>query len=251
MTRIFAIANEKGGVAKTTTALSLGGAWAEAGKKVLLIDLDPQASLTLSIGFSPLDLSHSVTDLLINSISPNSLKKSTSISGLDILPANSDLILAERYLAIRDNYKQLLRSAIRNITTYDAIIIDCPPSLGAITENALTSADFLIIPVVPEYLAVCALRDTTQAVRMIRSKENAHLSYRILFTMVDRRIKTHKMICSKFREKFGKAIFDTEIQVDTRLREASFQGLPITHYVAETRGAKQYRNLAEELDDYI
>ncbi len=251
MTRIIAIANEKGGVAKTTTALSLGGALAEIGKKVLLIDLDPQASLTLSLGYVPRDLSHSVTDLLVNSIAPESIKKITPIKGLDILPANSDLLYAERFLAIRDNYKQLLKNAIRNTNSYDAIIVDCPPSLGAITENALTSADFLIIPVVPEYLAVCALRDTTQVVRMIREKENAHLSYRILFTMVDQRIKTHNMICQKFRSKFGTAIFDTEIQVDTRLREASYRGLPVTHYVAETRGAHQYRNLAQELNEIV
>jgi chromosome partitioning protein len=244
MARVIAIANEKGGVAKTTTAISVGGVLAEMGRNVLLIDMDPQASLTVYLGFAPHGTNTSIADVLLNAANPIPLH--TTIPNIALLPSHPDLAFAERSLTVREHYKQTLRHSIEGLDNYDEIIIDCPPSLGVLTQNALVAAELLIMPVVPEYLAVYALRDTTQLIRSIRETDNPQLSYRILFTIVDQRIKSHNTICSRFREKFGEAIYQTVIQIDTRLRDASIAGLPITHYIPGTRSSTQYRALVHE-----
>lgn len=247
MSRIIAIANEKGGVAKTTTAISLGGVLVERGQSVLLIDLDPQASLTVYLNISPYLVKTSVADIFLNGSPPVLLK--TGINNLDLVPSNPDLVLAERFLAVRQDYKKILKNALQNIRKYDAIIIDCPPSLSAVTQNAFVAANLMIIPVIPEYLAVYTLRNLTKLIKSIRATENPQLSYRILFTMVDQRIKSHNTIKDRFREKFSNAIYNTEIQIDTRLRDASTAGFPITQYLPKTRSALQYRALANEIKE--
>lgn len=245
MARVIAIANEKGGVAKTTTAISVGGVLAEMGRKVLLVDMDPQASLTVYLGVTPHAENTSVADVLLNDASPAPL--ATTISNIFLLPSHPELSMAERDLTARGSYKRILRDSIKTLNEYDAIIIDCPPSLGVLTQNALVAAELLIMPMVPEYLAIYALRDTTQLIRSIRETDNPQLSYRILFTIVDQRIKSHTTICNRLRERFSEAIYQTEIQIDTRLRDASIAGLPITHYIPGTRSATQYRALVQEL----
>jgi chromosome partitioning protein len=251
MTRIIAISSEKGGVAKTTTAISLGGALVEMGQDVLMLDMDPQASLTLSVGISPHKVRHSIADVLINSVSPVSLSRETTIPGLDLLPSNSEMELAERFLPIRKNYKHILREAIQDIRLYDTIIIDCPPSLGAVTQNALVAADMLVIPTIPEYLSVYSLRNIMRVVRYIRAKDNPSLNYRILITMLDRRITSHTTLSSQLRDTFENAVFDSIIQIDTRLRDSTIAGIPITHFAKNTRSAHQYRALAQELPEYV
>lgn len=247
MTRIIAIANEKGGVAKTTTAISLGGALAEMKQDVLLIDLDPQANLSLALGVPPHNVRRSIADVLLNSAPPVNISRETSIPGLDLIPSNSEMALTERFLPIRQRYQTVLRQALSSIKMYDTIILDCPPALGAITQNALVAADLLIIPTQVEYFSVYALRNVMKMIRSIREDENPNLSYRILITMLDIRVGSHKTLSKQLRSTFGKAMFNTAIQIDSQLRESAIAGIPINHYSPRSRSAEQYRTLAKEL----
>lgn len=251
MPNIIAISNEKGGVAKTTTSVSLAGALVEMGKEILLVDLDPQANLTLALGISPEKVRKSISDILLNSASPLSISRETTIPGLDIIPANSEMGLAERFLPIRQKYKFILREALTNVNSYDTIILDCPPSLGVITQNALVAANLMIIPTQAEYFSTYALKNVMGIIRSIRESDNPQLSFRILITMKDIRIRSHKSLSEQLRSTFGKAVFETTIQIDTKLRETSIAGLPITHYFPQSRGAQQYRSLAQELEEYV
>lgn len=251
MSRVIAIASEKGGVAKTTTALSLGGALVDAGHEVLMIDLDPQGSLTLSLGGPPHTVRRSIADVLLNAAPPISVSRETSIPGLDLVPSNSQMEMAERFLPIRNDYKRILRNILADVEHYDTIILDCPPSLGAITQNAIVAADLLCIPTTPEYLSVYALRSLLNLVRSVRAKINPQLKYRILITMQDQRIGSHIELSNQIRSAFKGAVFDTTIQVDTRLRDSSIAGFPITHYASSSRSAQQYRGLVQELEQYV
>ncbi len=251
MTQIIAIASEKGGVAKTTTAISLGGALVELGQEVLMVDMDPQASLTLSLGIPPHKVRRSIADVLINLAPPVSVSRETSIPGLDLLPSNFEMELAERFLPIRKDYKHILRETLQSVRLYDTIILDCPPSLGAVTSNALVAADMLIIPTHPEYLSIYSLRNVLRVVRTIRAEENPTLNYRILITMLDQRVGSHITLSEQLRSTFKGAVFNTTIQVDTRLRDSTIAGVPITHFARNTRSAGQYRDLAQELPIYV
>jgi chromosome partitioning protein len=251
MRRIIAVANEKGGVAKTTTVLSLGGALVEMGEDVLLVDLDPQANLTLGLGVSPHKVRRSVADVLLNAAQPISVSRETSIPGLDLIPSNSEMGLAERFLPIRQNYLRILRDALSDIHLYGTIILDCPPSMGAVTLNAMVAADLLIIPTQAEYFSAYALRNVMSAIRSVRAQENPALIYRILITMIDMRIKSQQELIEQMKEAFDKAVFETEIQVDSKLRESTIAGLPITSYTPRSRSALQYRALAQELTQYV
>ncbi|RME06907.1 MAG: ParA family protein [Anaerolineae bacterium] len=251
MTRILAIASEKGGVAKTTTAVSLGGALVKQGQDVLLVDLDPQASLTLAMGIPPHSVRRSLADVLLNSATPVSVSRETAIPGLDILPASSELILAERFLPIRRAYKQLLRQALAKMPLYDTIILDCPPSLGVLTHLAMVACQMLIIPTTPEYLSIYALRNMLRDIQTVREQENPGLNYRLLITMLDLRVRSHATLSQQLRATFGEAVLQTVIQVDTRLRDSAVAGLPITHFAASARSAKQYTALAQEILQYV
>jgi len=248
MTQIIALANEKGGVAKTTTAASLGGALVEQGQEVLLVDLDPQASLTLSMNINPSNVHHSVADLLLSSNTPLSVSRETALAGLDIIPSNSEMTLAERFLPIRENYKHILRQSLRQATMYDTILLDCPPAMGAVVQNALVAANLIIIPTQPEYLSAYALRNMLATIQDIRKNENAGLQYRVLITMLDIRLNSHNNIARQLQSKLGNRVFRTTIQIDSKLRECAIDGLPITHFTPQSRGAKQYRALAQELN---
>jgi chromosome partitioning protein len=251
MTRIIAIANEKGGVAKTTTAVSLGGALVELEQDVLLVDLDPQANLSLALGFPPHQVRRSIADVMINSASPVSISRETSIPGLDILPANPEMGMAERFLPMRQDYQFILKNKLSNLNLYDTIILDCPPSIGVITTNALIAADLLIIPTQAEFLSAYALRHVMATIRKVREADNPNLMYRILITMFDKRIGSHKALSNQLHNSFGKAVCQTIIQIDSKLRESTIAGLPITHYFPRSRSALQYRALAQELTQYV
>ncbi|MFN2194502.1 MAG: ParA family protein [Anaerolineales bacterium] len=247
MTHIFAVANEKGGVAKTTSVISIGGALVEQGFDVLLVDLDAQANLTLALGIQPSKVRHSTADMLLNSEQALSISRATNIAGLDIIPANSDMNLAERFLSVRQNYTQILRSALAPVKLYDFILLDCPPLLGAVTLNALTAADFLIIPTQTEYFSTYALRSMLQTVKRVQSQENPDLTYKILITMFDVRNRIHRTIREQLYTRFGEQVFREMIQIDTKLRESVVAGVPIGLYAKKSRSAHQYRALVQEL----
>ncbi len=251
MTQVIAVANEKGGVAKTTTTLSLAGALVESGNDVLLIDLDPQANLTLALGFDPAGVRRSIADVLLNSTGLLSVSRETSLPGLDLVPSNLDMGLAERFLPIRRDFESVLRNLLNGQLYYDYILMDCPPSLGSVTTNAVTAARLLIIPTQAEYFSSHALRNMMRLIRRIRSNGNPALTYKILITMQDLRNRIHRIITEQLRVTFGEGVFETKIQIDTKLRESAVVGLPITHFAPETRGAEQYRALARELTQHV
>ncbi len=252
MTYFIAVANQKGGVAKTTTTVSLGGALSLAGKEVLLVDLDPQADLTLSLGVNPGKVRHAITDVLFNWSTPASVSQRTNVDGLDLIASNPEMELAERFLPVRKNFEFILRNAMNSGSlSYDYVILDCPPSLGAITSNALNAAQMLIIPTLPEFFSVHALRNVLGAYRRIHNKSNPKLAYRILITMQDIRNRIHRDLSIQLMENFSTSIFKNIIQIDTKLRESSIAGLPITHYHPKSRSADQYTALAAELIQYV
>ena len=246
-TCVIALANEKGGVAKTTTVISLAGAFVELGKEVLVIDLDTQANLTLGLGVAPANVRRSIGDVMLNSASLMSVSRETSIPGLDLVPSNAEMGLAERFLPVRKNYEYILKSALENAKVYDFILLDCPPSLGAVTTNALTAAQVVIAPTQPEYFSAYGLRSVMAAIRKVRGQTNPNLIYFVLVTMMDRRNRIHRTLNEQLQATFGEGLLKTVVETDTKLRESAVAGLPITHYYSSSRSAGQYRALAQEL----
>ena len=254
MIKIIAISNEKGGVAKTTTTISLGAALVDLGHHVLLVDLDPQANLTLSLGFEPGEAEHTSSDIMIDNAPLLSARQKTDVEKLDLIPSNSRIETSEQFLPVRTNYTTILQRAIANeanLLPYDYILFDCPPSLGAITQNALAAADLLLIPTQAEYFSAYALRNMMALIRRIREGENPNLAYRVLVTMLDKRNRTHRNIHEQLRSTFGEGVFNTVIETDTKLRESPIAGLPISRYKPGARGSTQYRVLAQELIEYV
>ncbi len=246
------IANEKGGVAKTTSAVSLAGAFVEMGLRVLTIDLDPQSNLTLALGHKPNTGTLSISDILLKSENISNAIVPTSIENLDLVPSNSELGVAERFLPVRKNHDTILRNSLGNFLDYDFIILDCPPALGAVTLNALTAADMLIIPTQAEYFSAYALKNMMAAIRQVRSQNNPSLIYRIFITMYDGRNRAHRTLRDQLQTTFGNdGLLKTMIEIDTKLRESPIVGIPIMHYVSKTRSAQQYRAMAEELIENV
>lgn len=248
MVTTIAINNQKGGVAKTTTCLSLGACLAEMGYSVLLVDLDPQAHLTLSLGFDPDKFHRTVADALLANSSLLRVSRESDIFDLDIAPANQGLALVEKLLYKQKGFEYQLKRRLELLEDYyELVLIDCPPSVSALTLNALTAADLLIIPVQCEYYAAQSLQRIIKLARLVQAKTNACLAYRLLVTMYDRRNKICQLILDKMEQNLSHLLFETIIEVDTKLRESPAYGQPITRYAPDTRGAQQYRALAREL----
>lgn len=252
MTTTIAVSNQKGGVAKTTTCLSLGASLLEMGHFVLLVDLDPQAHLTLSLGLRPQDLRRTVGDALLRNNSLVSVSRESSWLGLDIAPANQGLLVLEKILYGQPGFQFRLKDGLDSMDDgfYDFILIDCPSSFGTLTLNALTAADVLIVPVQCEYYAVHTLLKYINLVQHTQKKVNTMLKHRVLVTMYDRRNKICRLTLEQMQGKLNSVIFETIIEVDTKLRESPAFGQPITFYAPTTRGAEQYRALAKELLNY-
>ena len=251
MAYVIAMSNEKGGVAKTTSTLSLGAALAELNYRVLLIDLDPQANLSLALGMEAEEVTITSANDLIESAAIKTAIYKTDNNRLDILPSNFQIENAEQFLPMRTQYLTTLREALEADTlTYDYILLDCPPALGAITLNALTASNLLIIPTQAEYFSAYALRNMMGTIRRIRQEGNPSLAYRILVTLLDRRNRTHRNIFEQLQATFGQGVFTTVIEIDTKLRESPIAGVPITQYKPTSRGSQQYRVLAQELIEY-
>jgi chromosome partitioning protein len=249
MSTTIAIANQKGGVAKTTTCLSLGAALAELGHTVLLIDLDPQADLTMSLGLKPAELRRTVIDPLMGTSSLVGISHETDLFGLDIVPANHELALVDKVFYKSPGYQYRLRQMLGRMhkDMYGYILLDCPPSLAPLTLNALTAADLLIVPVQCEFYAAHSLRQMIRLALQIREKCNPGLDYRGLVTMYDQRNKISRMILEQLQNGTSQLLFSTIIQIDTKLKESPAFGKPITNYASKSRGAQQYRALAQEL----
>ena len=252
MSKTIAVSNQKGGVAKTTTCLSLGACLAEMNKNVLLIDLDPQAHLTVSLGLKPNNVRHAVDEVLLGNKSLVSVSRESSVSGLDIIPANRMLIVLDKVLYGRPGYQFRLKKGLEAMGEgfYDFVLIDCPPSLGTLTLNGLAAADLLLIPVQCDYYAAYSLRHFLKMIQQVREKTNPWLTYRVLVTMYDRRNKICQIILQQMQQGLNSFLFNTIIEIDTKLRESPAFAQPITHYAPKTRGAQQYRALARELTNH-
>lgn len=252
MTKTIAVSNQKGGVAKTTTCLSLGACLAELKQSVLLIDLDPQAHLTVSLGLTPDTLRRAVDDALLGYTSLVSVSRESAIPGLDIVPANRMLVVLDKILYGRKDYQFYLKRGLETIGQefYDFVLIDCPPAFGTLTLNGLMAADMLIIPAQCDYYTAYSLRHYMKMIQQVRQKMNPRLTYRVLATMYDRRNKICRVILDQMRRGLNSTLFDTIIEVDTKLRESPAFGQPITLYAPKTRGTEQYRALAKELMEH-
>jgi chromosome partitioning protein len=247
----IALSNEKGGVAKTTSTLSLGAALAELNHRVLLIDLDPQANLSLALGFETSEIETTSANVLIENAALRTAIRRCDVDNLDLVPSCSRIESAEQFLPMRSNYMSTLRTSLENASLpYDYILLDCPPALGAITLNALSAADLLIIPTQAEYFSAYALRNMMGSIRRVRHESNPNLAYRILVTLLDRRNRTHRNIFEQLQTTFSQGVFTTVIEIDTKLRESPIAGIPITQYKPSSRGSQQYRVLAQELMEY-
>jgi chromosome partitioning protein len=248
---VIAIANEKGGVAKTTTALSLGGALVEQQYNVLLVDLDPLSNLTLALGYKSKHLELTMGDILLSDQSIHSAIVQTALPNLDLVPANADLALTERFMVVRENYEQLLKGILNSNESHDIVLLDCPPALGPLTYNALSAADLLLIPTQCEFYSAHSLRNMLSMIRNVRERTNPELRYRLVLTMFDKRNRIHSDLHDQIRRVFGDAVFNSVIEIDTKLRESPILNQPITTYAPNSRGSEQYRQLAEELRQYI
>ena len=249
MPKVIAINNQKGGVAKTTTCLSLGACLAEMGYTVLLIDLDPQAHLTMSLGLKPDQLHRTVGDALLGNISLMGVSRESPVFDLDIAPANQGIALVDKLLYEQKEYEFQLKYRLRAMTEdfYEFVLIDCPPSFSTLTLNALTAADQLIIPVQCEYYAAQSLPRIIKMAKLVQLKTNPCLKYQMLVTMYDRRNKICRLIYDQMQRQMSDLLYKTIIEVDTKLKESPAFGQPITQYAPDTRGAQQYRTLAKEL----
>jgi len=249
MSKTIAIANQKGGVGKTTTAINLSASLATLGKKILLIDTDPQGNATNGFGFEQNKLEKTTYEVLIGEEEIENAILKTELPGLSLLPANINLVGAEIELVNFIGREKILKQRISSINNeYDFIIIDCPPSLGLLTINALTSADSVLIPVQCEYYALEGLSKLLNTIHMIRKALNPELTIEgVLLTMFDSRLRLSNQVASEIRKLFGDKAFKTVIYRNVRLSEAPSHGKPIILYDPSSIGCKNYLELAKEI----
>jgi len=250
MGKTIAIANQKGGVGKTTTAINLAASLSVLEKKVLLVDADPQANTSSGLNVTPEEcLSHSVYEVLIGQLDVHEAIRETEMPGMFLLPSHINLVGAELELSDQPKREFLLQKALAPVKDeYDYIIIDCSPSLGLITVNCLTAADSVIIPVQPEFFALEGLGKLLQTIRLVQGKINPGLSIEgFLITMYDGRTKVHTQVSGELRDYFKDMVFKTIIQRNIRLSEAPSHGKPIVLYDPTSNGTNNYMSLAREV----
>ncbi|HTL24063.1 MAG TPA: ParA family protein [Mycobacteriales bacterium] len=248
--RILAMCNQKGGVGKTTSTINLGAALAEQGRRVLLVDLDPQGALSVGLGVNPLQLDRTVYNLLMESdVTVDDVMLKTNVAGMDLLPSNIDLSAAEVQLVNEVAREQtLLRAITPVLDDYDIVLMDCQPSLGLLTVNALTAAHGVIIPLECEFFALRGVALLIQTIEKIQERLNPRLELEgILATMYDARTLHGREVLARVVEAFGDRVFHTVINRTVRFPETTVAGEPITSYASSSSGAQAYRDLAKEV----
>jgi chromosome partitioning protein len=249
MGKIIALANQKGGVAKTTTTINLAASLAVLEQKVLVIDADPQANATSGLGFEPKTIKTSIYECIIDEIDVRKIILNTEIANLDLVPSHIDLVGAEIEMLNLPNREKVLKHTIEGLKDdYDFILIDCSPSLGLITVNALTAADSVIIPVQGEYFALEGLGKLLNTIKIIQNRLNPSLEIEgFLLTMYDSRLNYSNQVYDEVKRHFQDMVFETVIQRNVKLSEASSYGKPVLLYDASSRGAINHMNLAREI----
>lgn len=249
MSRIIAIANQKGGVGKTTTAINLSSCLASLGKKVLSLDLDPQGNMTSGLGVDKDEVENSVYDLIIGNIGIEECICKNVIENLDVLPSNIDLSAAEIELIGVDNKEYIIRNEMAKVRdNYDYVIIDCPPALSMLTINALTTADSVLVPIQCEYYALEGLSQLIHTIELVQERLNPSLEMEgVVFTMYDARTNLSLQVVENVKENLEQNIYKTIIPRNIRLAEAPSYGMPINLYDPKSTGAESYMLLAEEV----
>lgn len=249
MGKIISISNQKGGVGKTTTTINLGASLAALDQKVLIADADPQANATSGLGFNVREIEKSIYECIVNGIDPKEAIFPTEVKGLSILPSHIDLVGAEIEMLTVDDREKVLKRVLEDVRDqFDYVLIDCSPSLGLITVNALTASDSVIIPVQCEYFALEGLGKLLNTIKIIQGRLNPELEIEgFLLTMYDSRLRLSNQVVDEVRMHFQEMVFKTIISRNVRLTEAPSYGTPVLYYDADSRGAENHLSLAREV----
>ena len=249
MSRVIAISNQKGGVGKTTTAINLSACLAEKGKKVLVIDMDPQGNTTSGLGIDKENVVHTSYGILLEETEINDAITPSVVEGLSVIPSERGLVGVEVELIGRDNREYILKAQVDKIRNeYDFILIDCPPSLNLLTINAMTTADTVLVPIQCEYYALEGLSQLIHTINLVRERLNPYLDIEgIVFTMFDARTNLSLQVVENVRANVKQKVYSTIIPRNVRLGEAPSHGLPIHLYDPKSKGSESYELLAEEI----